>query len=350
MSEGVNPESFEVRKKDHIRISLMEASQSKADSDWHQIQLLTEAMPEIDFSEIQLTVQSLGRAWSTPFFVSSMTGGHSESFNLNSVLAEACSSRQWLLGVGSQRRELEDSSAAQEWTTLRRKFPSVMLASNLGISQLIKTSLGQVQRLIDSTEAVALFIHLNALQECVQLEGTPYFKGGYAALESLANKIQVPIIVKEVGSGISASTVAKLRSCGVGAVDVSGRGGTHWGRVEGLRAPMDSPQARAAETFADWGLSTPRSLLSLSSESYDPLELWASGGIRNGLQAAKCLALGAKRIGLARPFLEAALKGPEAVLGQMDQLEYELKISLFCLGIKDINEFKQRKVWVWEKA
>jgi len=357
--EIINDEAFENRKKDHIRCSLSDESQSLATEDWNRIHLIPEALPEIDFEEVSLEVQSLGRTWSCPFFVSSMTGGHSDSLKINSVLAEVCQEKSWLLGVGSQRRELDDSSAPKEWKTLRRSYPRVMLASNIGLSQLIQVHPSKIQELIEHTEAVALFIHTNPLQECLQQEGTPQFRGGLKAIERICRELTIPVVVKEVGSGVSPSTIQKLKNAGVKAVDVSGRGGTHWGRVEGLRSPKQSLKAEAAETFKDWGVSTPMALYAWAKwcanatvdttiSNHLEMEVWASGGIRNGLQAAKSLALGAQRVGLARPFLETALMGSEAVAELMTLLEYELKMSLFCLGIKNLSELKQRKVWQWE--
>lgn len=398
--EIIKENEFEKRKKDHIRCALSPEAQSLTNEDWDKIFLIPEALPEVNLEEVSLRIESLGELWNTPFFVSSMTAGHSDSLKINSILAEVCAKKRWLLGVGSQRREIEDSQAHLEWKQLRKTYPNVMLASNIGLTQLITMPIVQIQNLVDHTEAKALFIHTNPLQECLQPEGTPQFRGGLDAMERLSQVLSVPIVVKEVGSGISTATIQRLKDIGVAAVDVSGRGGTHWGRVEGLRSPQNSIKSQAAETFKDWGLSTPKALYAWSQvmsqkkveedcinnkkdeafvtnkanredcisvakqenngsenkasftslTSSKTLEIWASGGVRNGLQAAKCLALGAQRVGLAKPFLEAAMIGPEAVAELMDLLEYELKISLFCLGIKDLRELKQRKVWEWEQA
>lgn len=355
--EILQDDAFETRKKDHIRCALSPEAESLVNEDWDKIFLIPEALPEINLEEVSLNIESLGQSWNTPFFVSSMTAGHSDSLKINSILAEVCEKKGWLLGVGSQRREIDDLQAHLEWKQLRQRHPKVLLASNIGLSQLISSPLMKIQNLVDHTEAKALFVHTNPLQECLQIEGTPQFRGGLDALEKLSKVLNVPIVVKEVGSGISTSTIRRLRNMGVAAVDISGRGGTHWGRVEGLRSPHNSLKAQAAETFKDWGLSTPKALYAWSQvmnegaiSAGSTLEIWASGGVRNGLQAAKCLALGAQRVGLAKPFLESAMIGPEAVEELMSLLEYELRISLFCLGIKDLRELKQRKVWEWEKA
>jgi len=354
--EIINETQFETRKKDHIRCALSDESQSLVTQDWDRILLIPEALPEINLDDVSLEVKSLDQIWKNPFFVSSMTAGHSDSFKINSVLAQVCEAQGWLLGVGSQRREIDDLDAHLEWRELRKKYPKVLLASNIGLSQLIQTPIVKIQKLIEHTEAKVLFVHTNPLQECLQIEGTPQFKGGLTAIEKIRKELNIPIVVKEVGSGISVATILRLKNIGVNAVDVSGRGGTHWGRVEGLRSPKQSLNAQAAVSFKDWGLSTPKALYLWSQsnskignlEDQLSMEIWASGGVRNGLQAAKCLALGAQRVGLAKPFLEAALVGPETVTELMCLLEYELKVSLFCLGIKNICELKQRKVWEWE--
>ncbi len=346
---------FEQRKKEHIQHSLKQDAESLAQEDWDRIFLIPEALPEMDLSECSIEVESLGRRWKNPYFISSMTAGVSESHKINSILAEACAHEGWLMGVGSQRKELSVESASQEWKDIRRAHPKVMLASNIGLSQLIQSSISDIQKLIESTEAALLFVHTNPLQECLQREGTPQFRGGLEALEKLTQKLSIPVVVKEVGSGIAPKTIQRLKEIGVSAVDLSGRGGTHWGRVEGLRAPTESLQAKAAQTFQDWGLSTPRALYQWHHYEHridHKMELWASGGIRNGLQAAKAIALGAQRVGLAKPFLEAALKGVDSVKELMTLLEYELKVSLFCTGMKNIAELKDppagRKVWLWE--
>jgi isopentenyl-diphosphate Delta-isomerase len=250
------------------------------------------------------------------------------------------------MGVGSQRRELGDLEAAAEWRALRKKAPKVELLGNLGLAQLIKTKISEVERLVESLEASAMIVHLNALQECLQPEGTPEFKGGLKAIERLAEKLSVPVVIKETGCGFSRETLKRLKGTGVAAVDVSGLGGTHWGRIEGDRNSTGSSAADAAVTFANWGISTVDSLLEATKLKPD-YEVWASGGVRSGLDAAKLLALGATSVGFAMPVLEAALSGEEALLGKMAQFEFELKTALFCTGAKSIAGLQRGKVWRW---
>jgi isopentenyl-diphosphate Delta-isomerase len=250
------------------------------------------------------------------------------------------------MGVGSQRRELGDGTAAAEWKTLRKSAPNVSLLGNLGIAQLIVTKTDQVERLVENLQASAMIIHLNALQECLQPEGTPRFRGGLKAIERLCKQLSVPVIVKETGCGFSKATLKRLRGTGVAAVDVSGLGGTHWGRIEGERNTRQDIRFEVAQTMAGWGISTVDSLLE-AKKLKPKFEIWASGGVRSGLDAAKLFAMGANTVGFAKPILEAALKTEDELLHKMSVLEYELKTALFCTGAVSIEDLQQKKVWQW---
>ncbi len=347
--EDHNPEStyqFEARKADHIRLSLAERNQAIGESGLERIQLLHEALPDLSFSQISLATKSLNKKVATPFLVSSMTAGHGQSVNLNERLARACQQRGWRMGVGSQRRELKDAAAAQEWRAIRKAAPKVELFGNLGLAQVIVAKTSEIQRLIGNLEASGMIIHLNALQECLQPEGTPQFRGGLKAIERLCAQLKVPVLIKETGCGFSRATLKRLRGTGVAAVDVSGFGGTHWGRIEGDRNSQDDIRARVSQTLSHWGISTLDSVLEAVDLKPD-YEVWASGGVRSGLDAAKLLALGAETVGFAKPILEAALKGEAELIHEMQVLEQELKTVLFCTGCKNIEQLQARKVWKW---
>ena len=339
-------EFFEKRKQDHIRLSLDPRTQALGMAGFEFVRLTHEALPDLNFSEISLETKILGQNCSSPFYISSMTAGHEKGELINSRLAKLSQNKKILMGVGSQRRELNDSQASAEWKKIRTQSPGARFIGNLGIAQIISSTTEQVQKLVDSLEAVGLFVHLNALQECLQPEGTPNFKGGLQALEKLVSKLSVPIVIKEVGCGISTSTVARLNSIGVKVVDLSGMGGTHWGRLEGFRSQENSRAHRAAQTFQDWGLPTMECLVQAASEN-SSTELWASGGVRSGLDAAKLLAVGAKAVGLAQPFLAAALQSEQSLAEVLDQLEQELKIAMFCTGSRNLEQLQSRKVWTW---
>jgi len=339
---------FESRKGDHIRLSLSDRNEAVGESGLDRVQLLHEALPDLNFSQISLEVRSLGAKLKTPYLISSMTAGHVDSLNLNLTLAKAASARGWRMGVGSQRREIHDPQAVKEWKTIRKQAPHVQLLGNLGLAQLISSSLEDVERLVEGIEAHGMIIHLNALQECMQPEGTPNFKGGLKAIEKLCARLKrVPVIVKETGCGFSRATLKRLRSTGVAAVDVSGLGGTHWGRIEGARAKSQDVRHQAAQSFASWGISTVDSLVDAMEVKAD-YEVWASGGVRSGVDAAKLLAMGAGTVGFAKPLLEAAVRGDEALDHRMSVLEYELQTALFCLGVATIAELKKKRVWKWQ--
>lgn len=346
MSES--PKQFEQRKQDHIRIALDPRSQAEGHSGLGRIQLIPEALPEFNFEEVDPSTSFFSRKLSAPFFISSMTAGHVDASKVNPLLAALSAEKQILMGVGSQRRELTDPEARKEWLDIRASSPKALLLGNLGIAQVIRTPTDEVRRLVDSLQAEGLFIHLNALQECLQPEGTPQFRGGLKAIEALVKSLGVPIIVKEVGCGFSAGTLKRLYEVGVSAVDVSGFGGTHWGRIEGYRSEETELLHQVARTFENWGLSTVESLLN-AKEISENNTVWASGGVRDGLQAVKLLAMGSELVGLAQPWLKSALDGESAVAKMYEKLLLEVKIAMFCTGIQHVEEFKKRKVWKWHE-
>ena len=342
-------EQFEKRKQDHIQLSLSPKNQAVGEAGFDRVVLVHEALPDLNFADINIQSRSLDFNTKTPFLISSMTAGHTASVDLNALLAGAAESFGWRMGVGSQRKELNDIEAAKEWRAIRKRAPKVHLFGNLGLAQLIRTKVSGMERLVDSLEANGMIIHLNSLQECVQPEGTPAFRGGVKALAELAQKLSVPVIVKETGCGFSRATLKKLRGIGLGAVDVSGFGGTHWGRIEGDRNKADSVRKEVAATFANWGISTVESLSEAVTLKKD-YEVWASGGVRTGLDAAKLLAMGASTVGFAMPILEAALQGEKQLHRKMATVEYELKTAMFCTGSVNLEDLRLNKVWKWRET
>lgn len=336
-------EEFEQRKNDHIRLALAPSSQTEKLSGLDQIRLLHEAFPEINFSDIDISQEIFGTK-RAPFFLSSMTAGHANSPKLNRSFAKACAEKSWMMGVGSQRRELFDDNAGKEWEQIRQEFPELTLLSNIGLTQLIKTPLEKIQKLIDSLGAKALIVHTNPLQEALQPEGTPEFKGGLNALKNSLQFLSVPVIIKETGCGFSKQTLEKLNEMGVKFVDLSGLGGTHWGRIEGERSAPEHRLYLASKVFADWGISTVDSLLN-AREVVPKFQVWASGGVRSGLDAAKFIAMGASMVGIAKPMLEAALESEEVLIRTMNQFELELKIAMFCCGTANLKQLQENQVW-----
>ncbi|MCW8397230.1 type 2 isopentenyl-diphosphate Delta-isomerase [Legionella sp. PATHC038] len=336
-----NYEQFEQRKQDHIKLALMPENQTAELSTFDSIHLVHDALPDLNFDEVSIKGSRFGQVVEKPFLISSMTAGHRRAKHINHHLIEACALNGWAMGVGSQRRELTDPKAAFEWHHLRRDFPQVSLYSNLGIAQLITYSLSDIQRLTDALQANALIIHCNPLQECMQPEGTTDYKGCWHALADAVKNLPLPVIVKETGCGFSRETMRRLNEIGIAAIDVGGLGGTHWGRIEGHRATHDPIRQQAAVTFQNWGIDTVTSVKH-AAELKPAFEIWGSGGVINGLNAAKLFALGATTVGYAKPMLEAALESAEQVSLCMQTIEYELKVAMFCTGSRVLSDLPQK--------
>lgn len=337
---------FEKRKQEHIRHALDPANQATGLSGLENIHLNHEAISDLDLGEISLETVCLGRLLPTPFYVSGMTAGHAQASSINQTLALACQEHGWAMGVGSQRRELEaetNSRSIDDWKSLRKEVPNLVLFANIGISQLIKTDVAKILRLVESLDAQAVCVHFNALQEAIQPEGTPQFRGGWQALENLCRESALAVVVKETGCGFHHSTLRRLARIGLAAVDVSGLGGTHWGRIEGARAGRESLHHSASITFSSWGESTVDSMLAAREMMTPATAIWASGGVRSGLDAAKLIALGAQRVGYAKPALEAAMAGPTELRWWMELQEYELRIALFCTGTATPEQLRDKK-------
>ncbi len=350
---------FEERKRDHLRHALDSANQADGAGSLDRIRLVHEALPDLDLEEVSLSSQCLGSSSETPFFIAAMTAGHADAPRLNRQLALACSRRGWAMGVGSQRRELESfeltlgSDGGDRWSKLRAEAPALRLYANIGLSQLPRARLENLQRLVGEMDATALVVHANALQEGLQREGTPQFGGSIDALARLCEGMKIPVILKETGCGFSEGSVRRVACLGLAAIDVSGLGGTHWGRIEGARAgevdALGRRLTRAAQVFKDWGISTVQSVLNARKVlGSGPVETWASGGVRSGLDAAKLMALGAFQVGFAKPALEAAQLGDEGLDEWMEQIEFETRLAMFCSGMKSTAQLRGRET-VWTK-
>ena len=333
---------FSRRKKEHIALALKE--ENSAQNEFHLISLRHSALPEMDFSEVDISTRLFGKKLNTPFVITGMTGGWSGSLSINQKIARLAEKRGWVMGVGSQRRSLLSSKAHREWEKIRQNHPHLILLGNIGLSQLIQIDVAQVEDLVSSLKAQAMVVHTNPLQEALQTEGTPHFKGGLKAIAKLCQKLTVPVILKETGCGFSKATLKTLTHIGLFAVDISGYGGTHWGRIEGDRTPKEHFLKGASHSFRNWGISTLDSLL-FAQEIKKDYKIWASGGLKDGVDCAKALALGANHVGLARPIMSAVKQGDLAQL--MARLEYELKVALFCSACKNIQDLKQPEIWKW---
>lgn len=333
----------QARKADHLRVCLEEDVQFRStQSGLERYQFMHCCLPELSFDEIDLTTSFLGKVLAAPLLISSMTGGTEQAKLINFRLAAAAQTHGLAMGVGSQRVAIENSALAATFA-IRSVAPDAMLFANLGAVQLnYQYGLDQCRQVVDLLEADALILHLNVLQECVQTTGDRNFRGLLAKMAQLCEVLPVPVIVKEVGNGISGPMAQKLMAVGVAAIDVAGAGGTSWAKVEGQRA-KDARQRRLGQTFADWGIPTAECITSIRVIA-PTIPLIASGGLRNGLDAAKAIALGADLAGMALPFLQAANESEAAVHELIDWLKAELTIALFCTGNANLPALKQSQM------
>jgi isopentenyl-diphosphate delta-isomerase len=330
----------EERKSDHIRINLEE------DVNFHQVttgletyHFLHQALPEINLAQVDTSVTYLGKKLKAPLLISSMTGGTDQARQINHTLAEAAEASGIAMGIGSQRAAIEDPALAGTFQ-VRSVAPTMLLLANLGAVQLnYGYTVDHCRRAVEMIEADGLILHFNALQEAVQPEGDTNFRGLLARVEQVCKALSVPVIAKEVGWGFSEDTVRRLVEVGITALDVAGSGGTSWSQVEMYRAKTET-QRRVAATFIDWGIPTSEAILAARRAAPD-LPITASGGLRNGVDMAKCIALGATLAGMAGPFLKAAVKSLEAVMDEIKITETELKITMFGIGVDSIMGLQQ---------
>lgn len=330
------------RKADHIRINLEEDVQSGLTTGLEQLHFQHNALPELSLDEIQTGLSFLGKPLRLPLLISSMTGGTGRAHEINRALAAAAQAAGIAMGLGSQRAALEDPNLAQTYQ-MRTVAPDILLFANLGAVQLnYGYSLEHCQRAVDMVQADALVLHFNPLQEALQPEGDVNFAGLLRKVEQICARLPVPVIAKEVGWGISVDAARRLTEAGVKAVDVAGAGGTSWSEVEKHRLE-DPVQAKTAAAFVQWGIPTAEAVRQLRL-AFPRLPLIASGGLRNGLEMAKCLALGADVCGMAGPFLRAAAESEEHVLRLIQQTAREMRIVMFAAGHPDLSSLKQAEL------
>lgn len=327
------------RKADHIRINLEENVQfPRLSTGLERFRFVHEALPELDMTQIDLSVDLFGHAVRAPLLISSMTGGTEAAERINLNLAIGAQARGIAMGVGSQRTGLEVDGTAGSFR-VRSVAPDILLFANLGAGQLNKGyTVDHCRRAVDMIEADALILHLNPLQEAVQADGDWNWAGLLGKIGQVCAAVGVPVVAKEVGWGINGRLARRLADVGVAAIDVAGSGGTSWTEVEYHRAPSERLR-RIARTFADWGIPTADSLIQVRQAAPE-LPAIASGGIRDGIDVAKCVALGATLVGLASPFLRAATVSDEAVVDAIDLLADELRIAMFCTGAGDVTALR----------
>jgi isopentenyl-diphosphate Delta-isomerase len=330
----------QARKADHLRVCLEEDVQShRITNGLERYRFVHCCLPELNRDEIDIATTFLGKAVATPLLISSMTGGTEQARVINQRLAVAAQQYGLAMGVGSQRVAVENPELTPTFA-VRQYAPNALIFANLGAVQLnYDYGIRQCQKAVDWLEADALILHINPLQEAVQTGGDVNFRGLFAKIEQLAQRLPVPIVAKEVGNGISAKMAQRLLEAGVAAIDVAGAGGTSWARVESERA-KDPKQRRLGNTFADWGIPTAECITDVRAV-LPTVPLIASGGLRNGLEAAKTLALGADLAGMALPFLQAASHSEQAIFELCEALIAEIVTVLFCTGCATLGDLRQ---------
>lgn len=345
MQDNAPPDIHERRKADHIRINLEEdVSFKQLTTGFEKYFFLHEALPELDLDEVNTQQQLFGKTLKTPLLISSMTGGTAKAHKINLTLAEGAQKAGIAMGLGSQRAAIEDPSLAGTYQ-IRSVAPDILLFANLGAVQLnYDYGVDECRRAVEMVEADALILHFNALQEAVQPEGDGDFSNLLQAIEQVCRKMDVPVVAKEVGWGFSAETARRLSSAGIAAIDVAGAGGTSWSQVEMHRAPT-ARHARVAGAFIDWGIPTSVSI-QLCHSAVPHLPIFASGGIKNGIDIAKAIALGAMVAGLAGDFLRAADEfGVEGVVQLAGALTDELRVSMFCSGAANLAQLAETHLY-----
>jgi len=326
-----------VRKLDHLRICAEEAIES-GDTGFNDIRFVHNALPECDMGTIDLTARFLNHAFSSPLFISAMTGGHPGTKEVNVRLARAAERFGIGMGVGSQRAALENPALEDTFSVVRDEAPHAFLVANLGAVQLRDHGIEWAERAVGMIGADAIAIHLNFLQEAIQPEGDHNALGCLAAIGELCRELRTPVIIKETGCGISAATARQCWGAGVSAIDIGGWGGTSWAAVESVRAEesrnLEGQRLKTlGKDFSDWGIPTGSPVI-------------ASGGVRTGLDIAKGLALGASLCGMALPLLKPAMESDEALDRTIDIIHQELVAAMFLTGSAKLTDLKKAPVFI----
>ncbi|TAK11486.1 MAG: type 2 isopentenyl-diphosphate Delta-isomerase [Anaerolineae bacterium] len=326
------------RKFEHIRINLEENVASSRTTGLERLHFNHEALPELDLNAVDTRVTLFGKTMRSPLFISSMTGGAPEAGRINRTLAEAAQAAGVGMGVGSQRAAIEEPALAETFQ-VRKYAPDILLFANLGAVQFnYGYGIDQCRAAVEMIEADALILHFNALQEAVQPEGDTNWAGLLKKVEAVCEGLGVPVIAKEVGWGFSGGTAKRLWQAGVSAIDVAGAGGTSWSQVEMHRAKTEF-QRQLAGAFINWGIPTAESIQDI--RKYVPgFPILASGGLRSGMDIAKCIALGAEAGGMAGPFLKAANVSLEATVESLQLVAREIQICMFAAGAGDLKKLQ----------
>ena len=333
------------RKGDHLRLAASDEHQSAMGAGWNDIQFVHDALPAIDAEQIDLTTELFGHRLRLPLVIASMTGGHEMARRINADLGRIAEASGVAMGVGSQRAALEDPSLGGTFAAAREAAPGAMLIANVGISQVVAQRDRQpldaaaLRRAIDMIEANALVVHLNYLEESVQPEGQTIATGALEAIARVVDSVDVPVILKETGAGISRDVALRAREAGVSAIDVGGYGGTSFASIEAARAAAvgDAVRTRLGATYATWGIPTAVSVAGCAGI----LPVIATGGVRTGLDAAAAIAMGATLVGVGRPLLQAVMNNAESGSSWIAAFERELRTAVFLTGGRRLDDLRR---------
>lgn len=329
------------RKNSHIRICLDEAVDYSADggNGFAAFRFQHDALPELNKSDVDLSVEILGKKLRAPLFIGAMTGGTDRAGELNKRLALAAQQCGVGFALGSQRKMIEDASTVASYAVREHAPKLPLLVGNIGAVQLnYGVSAEDIKSLIERTGCDALNFHLNPLQEAIQPEGDTDFRGLMAKLKDVIPKIGVPVLLKEVGAGISEVTARKMAELPIAGVETAGAGGTSWSKIESLRTSNDI-QKTTGELFARWGVPTAESVIACRRAMPGKVVI-ASGGIRNGIEIAKALALGADAAAVALPVLKAAEKSVESAVQEIERILEELRVAMFATGSARVADLR----------
>lgn len=346
------PNQTENRKAEHIRIALAKDVRAREiTTGLEDLRFVHQALPEIDRDQISLATKVFDHTFSAPLLVGAMTGGTKNAGEINGFIAEAVEELDLGMGVGSQRAALENPRLESTYKVARKKAPNAFLIANVGAPQLVQGyGLKEVETAVEMIEANALAIHLNPLQEAIQPEGEAKYTGVLQKIGEITEKLQVPVIVKETGAGVSAEVARTLEQAAVKNIDVAGAGGTSWAAVEYFRAgnAKDKCHRRLGESFWDWGIPTAASIIEVSQSTN--LTIIASGGVRMGIDVAKALAVGASLSSVSAPILRPATKSATEVKRALSLIVEELRNTMFLSGTDSVEGLKKARVVVTGKT
>jgi len=335
------------RKLEHLILCTYYDVQYKKGTGFKDVELVHNALTQVNTEEIDLSIKLLDKKLKSPILITAITGGHPAAFKINRALAKAAEKLGIGLGIGSQRAAIEDPTLEATYTIAREEAPSTLLIGNIGAPQI-----EHAEAAVEMIDADALAIHLNPLQESIQPGGDINSAGLINSIKNIVENINVPVIVKETGAGISADDALKLERIGAAAIDIAGAGGTSWAAVESYRAE----EKYLGRLFWDWGIPTAASTVEVTQTVKIPVI--ASGGIRSGLDAAKAIALGADAIGIALPVLKGAQKGHEEVIRIIERFNKSLEVAMYLVGAQNIEELKkvpvvikgETRTWLHERG